>query len=196
LAQPLNAQGVTMQDGSETHSAPGRAARCFMSAIALLIIYGNLAVIFNTEKLGLRGWPALPRPFALHDAFLITGMFSGYADHNFDFFLAGHRSYEGRNQDRGAWLALDLQEHFPLRYPIVYTQLFAAHQWDMLGEATQRAAWAALAAKIKAHHNRLHPEAPIDRLRFGCIDFPQSPLGYRGAKTDASSWIEPWYADP
>jgi len=167
-----------------------------MSLIALLVIYGNVAVIFNPDKLGLRGWPALPRPFALHDMFLITGMFSGYSDYNFDMVLLAERSHDGRDADRGAWIMLPLAEHFPLRYPIVYTQLFAAHHWDMLGERAQKRAWAALASKIKAHHNRLHPDARVIRLQLGTSDFPQSPYGYRAGKTATNGWSELWHADP
>jgi hypothetical protein len=188
-----------MQDVFEPgakNTTPGRAARTLMNAIALLVIYGNLAVTFNTEKLGLRGWPALPRPFALHDAFLIPGMFSGYSTYNFDFLLAGLRTERGRASDRAQWIALPISEHFPSRYPIVYTQLYAAHHWDMLGQQGQHAAWVALSAKIKAHHNRLHPDAPIARLRIGSLDFPLSPLGYRGAKTPENSRAELWYSDP
>jgi hypothetical protein len=167
-----------------------------MSLIALLVIYGNVAVIFNPEKLGLRDWPALPRPFALQDAFLIAGMFSGYSDFNFDFVLFAERTEEGRAVDRGAWIELPLAEHFPQRYPIVYTQLFASHHWDMLGESAQQVAWARLAAKIKARHNRLHPDARIARLQIGTINFPQSPNGYRAAKTANDTWSELWYGDP
>jgi hypothetical protein len=188
-----------MQDVSEPEAQnplPSRAARALMSAIALLVIYGNLAVTFNPEKLGLPGWPALPRPFALHDAFLIPGMFSGYATYNFDFLLVGLRTHQGRASDRDQWIALPVAEHFPLRFPIVYTQLYAAHHWDMLGEQGQRDAWVALSAKIKAHHNRLHPDAPIARLRIGSLNYPLSPLGYRGAKTPENSRAELWYSDP
>jgi hypothetical protein len=194
---PEQARGCSMPDIADSKNVmPGRAARALMSAIAVFVIYGNLAVTFNPEKLGLVGWPALPRPFALHDAFLIPGMFSGYSTYNFDFLLVGLRTERGRERDRGAWIELPYEEHFPLRYPIVYTQLFAAHHWDMLGEAGQRDAWAALSVKIKAHHNRLHPDAPIARLRIGSFDFPLSPLGYRGAKTAESARAELWYSDP
>jgi hypothetical protein len=167
-----------------------------MSAIAILVVYGNLAVTFNPDKFGLVGWPALPRPFAVHDAFLIPGMFSGYVNYNFDFMLMGERTNGGRASDRGMWIELPYKEHFPLRYPIVYTQLFAAHHWDMLGQEGQRRAWVDLSARIKAHHNRLHPDAPIRRLQIGSLNFPLSPLGYRAAKRPETTQAELWYGDP
>jgi hypothetical protein len=181
-----------MNDGPKQ----SRAVRVAMSLLALLVIYGNIAVIFDPEKLGLSGWPWLPRPVALHDAFLITGMFSGYSDYNFDLVLLAERSQDGRSVDRGQRIVLPLAEHFPQRYPIVYTQVFAAHHWDMLGEQAQQAAWAALAAKIKAHHNRLHPEARVVRLQIGTYNFPQSPNGYRAGKSPSNGWSELWYGDP
>jgi hypothetical protein len=165
-----------------------------MSAFALLVVYGNLAVIFNTEKLGLPDWPSLPRPFALHDAFLLFGMFSDYSDQSFDFFVLGRRKAEPTRA--AEWVELALREHFPLRYPIVYTQLVAPHHWDMLGDGAQRRAWAELATRIRARHNRLHPDQPIDGVRIGVVKFPQSPLGYRGAKLPINTRSELLYADP
>jgi hypothetical protein len=175
---------------------PGRVTRAWMSALALFVVYGNIAVVFNPEKLGLRGWPSLPRPFALHDAFLIPGMFSSYATFNFDYLLVGLRTETGYMADRGKWITLDYREHFPERFAIVFTQLFAAHQSDMLGAEGQHAAWSALSTKIKAHHNRLHPNERIRRLRIASVNYPLSPLGYRGAKTPETSRAELWYSDP
>jgi hypothetical protein len=166
-----------------------------MSVIAALVVYGNLAVTFNPQKLGLH-WPGLPRGFALHDAFLIPGMFSGYSSANFDLLLQGQRTDTGRTRDRGQWINLPLTEHFPLRYALSYTQLSAAHHADLLGPAGQRAAWAVYGQKIKARHNRLHADAPIARLRFGIVSFPASPAGYRALKSLRTAWRHLWYADP
>jgi hypothetical protein len=173
-----------------------RRRRWLMSALAVLIMYGNVAVIFNPDKLGFHGWPSLPRPFALHDAFLIAGMFSGYSAYNFDFFIEGLRTNAGRLQDRGQVIELPVREFFSRRYPLLYPQLFAAHHWDMLGDAAQHRALRALAAKIRARHNQLHPEAPIDRVQFGSVNFPQSPRGYRAAKNETNTWSQVWYSDP
>jgi hypothetical protein len=161
-----------------------------MSVLALVVIYGNLAVTFQPRKLGLPKLPGLPRPFAIHDAFLIPGMFSGYTPFNFDFFI------EGQGQLDTPFFALRIEEHFPLRHAITYTQLFAVRHWDMLGSSGQRAAWRELADKIKARHNRLHPDRKIARLRFGAVTFPQHTAGYRAGKTAESSWRYIWYAEP
>ncbi len=166
-----------------------------MSVLALFIIYGDVSVTFNPTKLGLHG-NGLPRSFAMQDAFLIPGMFSGYTTFNFDFFIEGQRTQDGRKNDRGAFITLDLHDYFPLRQALTFTQLFAAHHWDMLGPSGQRAAWAVLARKIKARNNRLHRDAQITRLRFGVITFPQSVNGYRGAKGENNAWRYTWYADP
>lgn len=174
----------------------GPLRRVLMSAIALLVVYGNVAVVFNTEKLGLSGWPSLPRPFAIHDAFLIPGMFSSYTTYNFDLYIEGERTNTGRLDERQRWIELTFREFFPQRYPIAYTQLFAAHHWDMLGDEAQRATWAALARRIQRRQNLLHPEAPIQRVRFGSENFPTSSEGYRTAKVASATHREIWYSDP
>jgi len=153
-------------------------------------------VTFNPSKLGLPAWAGLPRPFAMQDAFLIPGMFTGYTTFNFDLFLEAERTPTGRLRDRGRFIALPLREHFPMRAAITYTQMFAAHHWDMLGPSGQRTAWSGYARQIKARHNRLHPDAPVGRVRFGVQTFPQSPLGYRAAKRSRNTWRYLWYAEP
>jgi hypothetical protein len=186
-----------MHEPASSPSEPRRIKRWLCSALALLVIYGNVAVTLHPSKLGLGPHvPALPRSFALLDAFLIPGMFSGYTTYNYDFVIEGQRSQSGRIKDRGQFIELPLPDHFPLRYPITYTQLFAAHHWDMLGPSAQRGAWAVYGRKIKARHNRLHPEARITRLRFGILAYPQDPRGYRAAKHDGRTWKKLWYAEP
>jgi hypothetical protein len=167
-----------------------RWKRICASAIALVVVYGNLAVTFQPQKLGITAWSGLPRPFVVQDAFLIPGMFSGFTPFNFEYFIEGERARDRR------FVPLRLEEYFPLRYALTYTQLFAAHQWDMLGPSAQRAAWATLAKKIKARHNRLHPSEPIARLRFGVLTFPQSKDGYRAGKDQGRTWRYLWYTDP
>jgi hypothetical protein len=170
---------------------PSLGARLAMSVIAAVVIYGNLAVTFHPSKLGLPdGIPGLPRPRPLLDAFLIPGMFSGHSSANFDFVIEGRRASDHR------YVELDVREHFPLRMPITYTQVFAAHHWDILGASEQRRVWASYARKIEARHNRLHPDARIERVRFGVVSFPQSDDGYRAKKPPGGGWKTLWYADP
>lgn len=171
-----------------------RLTRALRNAVALLIIYGNVAVALQPAALrraGLR----VPRPAILHDAFLMTGMFSSYSLTNSDFVLLGQRTQAGLAQDRGQWIRLRLRDHFVSRHGVVFTQLFAAHHWDVLGVGAQRRAWAFLARRIRERHNRLHPERAVARVRIGSVEWPQSPLGYRAAKDAGPVHSRIWYSE-
>jgi hypothetical protein len=171
-------------------------SRWLTICLGVLIVYGNLAVAFEPQRIGLRGWPALPVPRLLYDAMLMPGVFGGYSLQNYDFFLLGRRSDRGRAADRGASIRLDLREHFPLREAITYAILFVPHQRDLYGASEQRRAWGSLARRIKARHLRLHPDAPLAALRIGIDVFPQSPLGYRALKQPGKIWTQLLYAEP
>jgi hypothetical protein len=138
----------------------------------------------------------LPTPGFVRDAFLMTGMFSSYSTSNVDFVLAGLRTQHGQASDRGQWIALRLRDHFASRHGVTFTQLFAAHAWDVHGRAGQQRAWAFLARKIRERHNRLHPEQAVSRVRFGSIEWPQDPLGYRAQKQPEHMRARLWYAEP
>ena len=79
---------------------------------------------------------------------------------------------------------------------ITYTQLFAAHHWDVYGEAAQRAAWAVLARKIRARHNRLHPDLAVQRVRIGALRWPISTLGYWAGKLPSRTRSQIWFEEP
>jgi len=166
-----------------------------MHALAALILYGNAAVALQPHPLHRAGL-GLPRSAELLDAFLMTGMFSSYVTRNADMFLAGERSLVGREQDRGEWIRLPINEHFPARHGVVFTQLFVARHWDTFGKSAQRQAWAGLAARIRARHNRLHPDAAIARVRFGQVDWPQHPDGYRAGKLAPRVRARTWFEEP
>jgi hypothetical protein len=165
-----------------------------MHLLAAIILYGNAAVALQPRALHRIG-AGLPRPRALMDAFLMTGMFSSFVTRNADLFIAGERTQDGRAADRGQWLRLSIGEHFPSRHGVVFTQLFVARHWDTFGRVAQRKAWVELAARIRARHNRLHPDAPVARIRFGQIDWPQDPRGYRAGKQAPFVRSTTWYED-
>jgi hypothetical protein len=172
----------------------GRARRLAMHAFALLVIYGNVAVALQpsaVRRLGL----TVPRPAVLHDAFLMTGMFGSYTRRNSDPFIAGARTRDGREHDRGQWIRLRIRDHFAERRGVVFTQLFAAHHWDVHGKNAQRRAWQGLARRIRERHNRLHPDAQVRYVRFGQIDWPQDPRGYRAGKLAPHVRATDWYSE-
>ena len=88
-----------------------------------------------------------------------------------------------------------MHEHFPQRHGVVFTELFAAHHWDVHGRGAQRRAWTFLARRIREHHNRLHPERSVSRLRFGTELWPLSPLGYRAGKRPGAIRVQTWFAE-
>jgi len=164
-----------------------------MGALAVLLVYGNLAVALQPPQLGVA---PLPRPRWLFDAFLLPGMFSGYTTTNLDFHLTGLRDDRGREGDRGRWIVLELGEHFPQRLGITFTQLYAPHHREVLGAAGQRAAWASLARKIRQRHNRLHPDQPVVRVRIATLEWPIHPSGYRGGKRADTMRLRSWFEEP
>ena len=166
-----------------------------MNALTVVLLYGNVAVAFQPPLLRRAGFQ-IPRPSWVKDAFLMTGMFSSYSLANSDFFIVGVRTQSGARQDRGQAISLPVDEHFVARHGVVFTQLFAAHQWDMHGVVAQRKAWKILARRIREHHNRLHPDRPVSRVRFGSIDWPQSPLGFRALRGGPSTRTRVWFMEP
>ncbi len=170
------------------------ARKTVMSVVAALIVYGNVAVIFNPHKLALPLESPWPRPFLLHDAFLLTGMFTSFATENVDFVIGG-RTVPRQPDDKPEWIRLSLNEMIPGRLGIKFTQLLVARHWDMLGVWAQRAAWASAAKKIRARHNRLHPDRPIDAVRIGVVSWPLDPRSYRAAKPKQHARYRDWYND-
>jgi hypothetical protein len=166
-----------------------------MNVVAVIVIYGNVAVALQPRPLRRMG-VRVPRPAFVVDAFLITGMFSSYSLFNTDFFIVGRRTQSGLREDRGQWIELRVREHFPQRHGVIFTVLFAAHHWDMHGAAAQRRAWAFLARRIREHHNRLHPARAVASVRFGSTQWPQQALGYRAGKSPERTRTRVWFSEP
>ena len=174
-------------------AALGGPRRWLLNAVALFLIYGNAVAVLQAPALRPFGLSAIA-PLWLRDAFLLHGMFTSYSRNNGDLFIAGLRTPTGTLGDRGSWVPLKLRDHFAARHGVTFTQLFATHHWDIHGLSAQREAWSGLAARIRARHNRLHPDRPIARVRFGSEEWPQSPRGYRARKQQARARI--WYEEP
>lgn len=179
------------------HRPPNAATwrRLSMNAIAIAVLCGNAMVVLQPPAV--RGSRLeLPTPGFVRDAFLMTGMFGSYSAFNFDFMLNGLRTQDGRARDRGHWIALRLRDHFAQRHGVTFTQLFVAHAWDTHGKAAQARAWAVLAGKIRERHNRLHPDARIERVQLGTVEWPQDPRGYRALKDARHMRARVWYVEP
>jgi hypothetical protein len=189
----MPASSSSIADGGEIGAVPSRTRRWLLNAVALFLLYGNAVAVLQAPALRSFGLPALA-PLWLRDTFLLHGMFTSYSRYNCDLFIAGERTHTGTLGDRGSWVPVQLREHFAARHGVTFTQMFATHHWDIYGPRAQRSAWKSLAARIRARHNRLHPERPIARVRFGTEEWPQSPAGYRARKDAAQARI--WYEEP
>jgi len=187
------ARASSSERPAERAALPGRARSWLLNTVAIFLLYGNAVAVLQAPALRAAGLPAIA-PLWLRDAFLLHGMFTSYSRYNNDLFIAGLRTHTGTLGDRGSWVPMQLREHFAARHGVTFTQLFATHHWDVYGPAAQRSAWKGLAARIRARHNRLHPNRPIARVRFGSEEWPQSPLGYRARKELARARI--WYEEP
>ena len=164
------------------------------NAVAVLLIYGNASIALQPPRLRRAGFE-IPAPAWLRDAFLMSGMFTSWSRTNFDMYIEGLRDDEGDPSTRGKWILLRLREHFPDRHGVTFTKLFAMHHFDVFGKRAQRDAWGRLAPKIRAHHNRLHPGQTVTRIRFGSIEWPQSPRGYRASKTPTHVERRLWFEE-
>lgn len=163
-----------------------------MSVVGVLIVYGNLAVILHPPKIGLVSVPGLPRPHLVHDAFLMTGMFTSFTSDNFELFLEGAVEADGAD---ARWMPLSLSDHFPHRYGVTYSTLVAAHHLDLGGQSAQRDAWRDVARRIRSRHNHLHQTQPVVRVRFGVRTWPRSPAGYREGRESAQGRRRVWFTE-
>jgi hypothetical protein len=172
------------------------ARRCVLTLVTLLIVYGNVAVVFQPRKLGFpKTPPVLPLPMALHDAFLLPGMFTGYTRVNYDIWIEGELMGATAKAPSDHWATLNTKDFFPRRHAISFIQLWAAHPWDMLGTRAQHEAWTTYAKQIRHRQNLLHPEARIDHVRFGIDFWPQTAAGYRAGKLPATIRRATWFTD-
>ena len=173
---------------------PSRLRRALLNALAVFLLYGNAVVALQPPRLRRAGFE-LPAPRWLRDTFLMSGMFTTFSDTNLDMFITGLRTDDGDPATRRQWVRIAIREHFPDRHGVTFTKLFAMHHWDARGRSAQRGAWIQMAQKIRARHNRLHPESRVERVRFGSVQWPQSPLGYRAAKRPGALQTRTWFEE-
>lgn len=129
---------------------------------------------------------------ALDEVFLTGHMFTTDLPVNTDVVIEGRRAPNAGAA--GAWEPLRLDEIFVSDVPgDRVTRLFAVRARFLHGERGQRAAWSDLAARIVQRHNRLHPHAPIDAVRFGVEQWPKDPSGYEARRRPGEVRRQLWY---
>lgn len=157
---------------------PPLLTRIVLSALALFVIYVNLAVIFHPAATH-RKHPALPLHPSLYDAFLIFGVFSYYETNNHEMQFWG---YTGRtNEGTHGWILLDAREHFPFTRGERDGRIWASRHYRALPRPGHLAVWHRTGQKVLDRHNRLHPGQTIERLSLRNATWPRSTEGYYAA---------------
>jgi hypothetical protein len=177
-------------------SSPALSAsrRWILSAIALGLLYGNAMVALQPPQLEAFGI-FIPHPKAVRDAFVLTAMFLTDSPKNEEYVIHGLRTQTGRAEDRGGWIRLPLTDHFPHRHGITSMHLYVPYPEAIGGEAGRQRAWALLAAKIRANHNRLHPDQPVAQVRIGSLEWPKDPRGFHAGKAPGTTMLRIWFTE-
>ena len=168
--------------------------RWTMSAIALVLLCGNALVALQPQHVVERGI-GIPRPEWLVKAFVVTSMFYSSSDRNEDYVISGRRTQTGVVEDRGQWVMLPLQEHIPFRSMLAGGYLRVQQHQSLEDRMAQRRAWAVLARKTRANHNRLHPDRPVSQVRFGVVDWPKDGRGFRARKVPSLVQSRVWFTE-
>jgi len=168
--------------------------RLIMNGIALALLYGNAMVALQPpelEPLGLY----IPHPTFVQDAFELTSMFTSYSTMSEDYVLFGKRTQEGLAGDRGSWIRLPLTDHFPRRHGFTTMHLYVPFPARIDGDAGRNRAWSVLARKIRANHNRLHPDRPVELIRIDALQWPADPRGFRAGRAPGKMQERMWFSE-
>lgn len=161
--------------------------------VIALVLCANAAVVFSPKPW--HGPSSSGTPLrALDELFLLGHMFAGYLPDNTQIVLEGRRAGDGQD---GRWITLDTRDFFADGPPGEHvTRLYAIRQRWLDGAPAQRAAWRDLARQIVRRQSTLHPDAAIDRVRFGAHAWPKSPDGWDAARRPGLVRYQRWYEGP
>lgn len=160
--------------------------------LILVVLYSNAAIIFNYPLSFVSPWLSLPLPGQLEDLFSFYGVFGYYETTNQDVELYGITPQTPSWPD-GEIVKLDVADYFPFSHEEMLSRSLVARHGYLQGEAGQREALQALAAKIRSRYNRLHPQAPLERIVIVLVEWQRSLEGYGALKHNEDLTIV--YAD-
>lgn len=128
---------------------------------------------------------------ALDEALLKGHMFATRNPDNGEAVIEG-RAARGPGARR--WRVLRTEDFLVDEVPGArVTRLSAVRARLLGGPEAQREAWAEMARHVLRRQNALHPEAPIDAVRFGLSRWPKDDAGFAaGARPGAVSYV-PWF---
>lgn len=158
--------------------------RAAVGLFALALVIANAITVLAPVSLHTSGDTPLVR--ALDEVFLTGHMFTTALQVNTDVVVEGRRA--------GRWEPLDHRALFVHDVPgDRVARLFATRARFLHGVAAQRAAWEDLARRIVARDATLHPEAPIDAVRFGVEQWPKDPAGYEARRVPGEISRTLWF---
>lgn len=174
--------------------ALGRARYVFLSALAGVILYCNVALLANQVCAGLTLACRLPIGFLIGGLFNVFPVFRSYATENTEMLVLGLPRGADAN-DEEQWRALDVNEYFPYRLGEQHARILAnAHRY--VGSDRQQEAWDFVGGKIRDRYNRSHPDAPLEKIRMRTLHWPRSTDGYYARKQVLSTTITDLYTGP
>jgi hypothetical protein len=75
-------------------------------------------------------------------------------------------------------------------------QLYVSFPATLDAEEGRKRAWSVLARKIRANHERLHPDQPVAEIRLDAFQWPTDPRGFRAGLLPATTVNRMWFIEP
>ena len=171
-------------------SRPGRWLR---TALAVWVIYGNLAIL-NSQYAKRFDWlPRFPVVELFVDVFYLFGMFHSFNPE------ARELAVQGLPLDApedGEWVRLEPDEFFigergrQESYAVAYRQV-----GSLIPERIIRTERARVLRRVRTRHNRLHPDNPMKKVRIGGYSWPKSPDGWEAGRVVGQEQLSIWYTE-
>jgi len=165
--------------------------KIFLSALILVVIYSNCAIIINhlTYRAVKRAY--FPLHYYLYDLFITFPVFTSFGTINQAMILRGQKA-----DSDGEWIDLDVKKYFPFRMGERHARMFARKYADNYGPEGQAHGWEFMMRKIRERYNRAHPEEPIARVSIGLVTWPRSEEGYWAEQKESKVNLEYLYTEP
>jgi hypothetical protein len=165
-----------------------KGKRWALTAIAVGLIYCNVAVIFNS-RVHKQKIPDLPVSLPIYHSFMLFGVFSFYETNNHELSIWGLAT--DRVTQQAYWKELPTAEYFPFKAGEQQGRLWASMHYYNLDRAGHWAAWRELGDRILARYNRLHPDDLVGEVAFQNMTWPRSAAGIYARKGQGTKqyWV-------
>lgn len=193
-SQPRRFQAAPFSESSLSASTAimKRFQWLLANLLILIVVYSNAAIILNFSLAAVTPELSVPLPTVLDELFSLTGTKAPYGTTNHEIELYGITP-STPSRPRGEVVKLDAADYFPFSRSETLMRSWAYQLSTSQDEAGQTESYAALAAKIRARYNRLHPTAPVERIVIVQVEWERSLEGYETLKSNEDLTI--LYAD-